>query len=203
MRPTLVLTCGESLPPPLAVFGARLRAADIYDLERLHLPAYAGLLIPFHADQRFLLTQQEHVLRFLAAGGTLVVCAQVGYPFLPELASFVPLAARAAADWRVRRVAPHPVFAGVETDDLTFRKGIAGFYGRGHMPPPTGARIIHCLGDGDGAPVDYVYDHARGGRVLVHAGNDLWTYAVEADSTAQRLAGQLLTWIESFECHRS
>ena len=38
--------------------------------------------------------------------------------------------------YRVAELAPHPIFDGVDPDDLTLRKGVAGFFARGHHPPP-------------------------------------------------------------------
>jgi hypothetical protein len=93
-------------------------------------------------------------------------------------------------------VSEHPVFAGVDTDDLSFRKGVAGFYGRGHNPPPAGARVLQRLSSPDGPPLDYVYHRPDGGRVLMHSGNDLWMYAND-ETSARRIAPQLLDWIES------
>lgn len=96
-------------------------------------------------------------------------------------------------DLEVIRVADHPVWEGVDTADLTFRRGVAGFYGRGANPPPPGARIIHVLGPGR-HPVDYEVRPAVGGRLLVHAGADLWNYA-DSGNTAARMMPQLLDWI--------
>lgn len=196
---TLLLTCGEAMLSPLLTHSrtrSRVHGLDIYALPEHDLNAYAGLLIPIHADQRFLMTVRPQLEEFLQAGGTVVICGHVAYPILPELSPFVPLARRSPEDYRVWRMSEHPVFAGVQTDDLTFRKGVPGFYGRGHNPPPSHAHILHRLGSLDGAPVDYLYDRPDGGRVLIHAGNDLWMYVAD-DTTAARVAPQLLAWIES------
>lgn len=177
------------------VTSSRILGLDIYDLEYVALEHFAGLLISTHADQRFLQTMRGKLERFLQGGGTLVFCGHLAYPFLPELTPFVPLTVRSHEDYRVWRVSEHSIFAGVDTKDLTFRKGVAGFYGRGHNPPPPGARVLQCLSSPDGPPVDYVYYRAGGGRVLVHAGNDIWMYAGD-DTSANRIAPQLLDWIE-------
>jgi hypothetical protein len=200
MPQTILLTCGDAPPQHLfanPLLRDRLHAIDVYELEHAQVAHYAGLLIPMHADQRFLLEIQDRLLQFLSQGKTIVFCGQITYPFLPGVGLFVPLQSRSADDHRICRVSDHPVFTGVDTDHLTFRKGIAGFYGRGHMPPPPGADIIHRLGSSDGPPVDYVYRPAGGGRVLIHAGNDIWNYATETDSSAHRIPMQLLDWIES------
>jgi hypothetical protein len=200
MPKTILLTCGDA--PPRHLFAHpllrhRLHAMDVYELERAALSGYAGLLIPTHADQRFLSAVQDKLQQFLACDKAIVFCGQITYPFLPGVGSFVPVTSRSVDDYRVCRVSEHLVFADVDTDHLTFRKGIAGFYGRGHMPPPPGAHIIHRLGGPDGPPIDYDYLPEHGGRVLIHAGNDLWNYATETESSAHRIPAQLLDWIES------
>ncbi len=189
------------MPSPLLTHphtGSRVQGLDMYALGEVDLRNYRGLLIPIHADQRFLLSLRSTLEAFLQTDAKLIVCGHVAYPFLPELAPFVPLTKRSSGDYRVWRVQDHAIFAGVETADLTFRKGVAGFYGRGHNPPPPCARVLHCLGAPDGAPVDYLYDRPGGGQVLVHAGNDLWMYVAD-DTSANRIAPQLLDWIESVE----
>jgi hypothetical protein len=200
MPKTILLTCGEYPASRLLTDPAtasRVIGLDLYDLEHAGLEGYSGLLVPIHADQRFLMTVQDKLELFLAAGGTMVICGHLIYPFLPELASFVPLSARSVEDYRVWRMLEHPIFAGVSVDDLTFRKGIAGFYGRGHNPPPPYAQVLHRLGGPQGAPVDYCYHRPTGGRVLVHAGNTLWGIAVDGEVTsARRIETQLLDWIE-------
>lgn len=195
----VLLTCGEQPPSRLLVQPAtatRVAGLDIYALEHADLDDCAGLLIPIHADQRFLATMREKLERFLARDGTMVICGHLVYPFLPELSAFVPLTVRSVDDYRVWRDAWHPIFDGVAVDDLTFRKGVAGFYGRGHNPPPPDAEIVHRLGGARGAPVDYVYRRAGGGRVFMHAGNNLWAFSLDdEDNSAARIEPQLLDWI--------
>ena len=43
-------------------------------------------------------------------------------------------------------------------------------------------------------PVDFECRPEAGGRLLVHAGNDLWGY-LDAATTASRMGAQLLDWI--------
>lgn len=201
MAKNVLLTCGEVAPSPLLTHpttASRVDGLDLYALETFDLEVYAGLLISTHADQRFLMTLRPRLDRFLQNGGTLVFCGHLAYPFLPEVAPFVPLTVRSIQDYRVWRVRPHPIFSGVQADDLTFRKGVAGFYGRGHNPPPPHAVILNRLGGPNGAPVDYLYERPGGGVIFVHAGNDLWMDLAE-ESSASWIAPQLLDWIESRE----
>jgi hypothetical protein len=152
-----------------------------------------AVLVPMHADQRQLAAVRPVLEGFLETGGTAVVCGQIAHPFLAELRPFVPLARMRPADLAVRIEAPHPVWAGVGADDLTFRRGVAGFYGRGENPPPVATRILTTVGHGRMA-VDWLLHRSGGGRLLMHGGNDLWSFADDATSAA-RLAPQLIAWL--------
>lgn len=151
----------------------------------------AALLVPSGIDQRLFAGHRPWIERFLAGGGTLVFNGLLAYPFLPDLRPFQPLPRRGRSDLQVRIVARHPIYEGVEDDDLTYRRGVAGFYGRGANPPPPGALVLATVGDG--APMDWEWQRPGGGRLLMHAGNDLWMYWDDPTSAA-RMARQLLDW---------
>ena len=76
------------------------------------------------------------------------------------------------ADFKQRRLRPHPIFEGIEIAQLETNKGVAGFYGRGANPMPEGAIAVTGL-RGGAIPVDWVWPRPNGGRVFSHAGNDL------------------------------
>jgi hypothetical protein len=152
-----------------------------------------ALLVPMHADQRHLAGFRPVLEEFLAAGGTIVMCGQIAHPFLADLRPFVPLARMRPADLAVRIATRHPIWAGIDPNDLTFRRGVAGFYGRGENPPPVAATILTTVGHGRMA-VDWLTERHHGGRLLVHGGNDLWSFA-DDDTTAARLAPQLIAWL--------
>lgn len=166
-----------------------------YDLHETALDTYAALMLPAHLDQIYLGEIAGHVEDFLDGGGTLVFNGHVARPMLPELRPFVPLPRIDLVHLEVHRLTPHPVFEGVDPRDLTFQRGVAGFYARGHNPPPDGAVPLNGLGP-DRAPCDWLYERPRGGRILVHSGNDLWMYAGVA-STASRIVPQLCAWARS------
>ncbi len=180
------LTGGER---PLAV------AVPLYELAQLDLAPVRALLVPANVDQRYLLTQRERLEAYLLAGGAMVFNGHVAYPFLRWLAPFVPGVGQGLDGLRIHRGADHPVFDGVDPDHLTFRRGVAGFYARGGNPPPHGARVLNTLGP-DALPVDWVLALPGGGRLLSHAGNDLWMYAASADS-AGRIVPQLFAWLRA------
>lgn len=165
---------------------------DHYSLHETDLAPFAAILLPAHLDQRYLGAIAPVVTAFLDRGGRLVFNGHVAWPMLPELQPFVPLASRQLADLAIHRLAEHPVFEGVAEDDLTFRRGVAGFYARGHNPPPDGAVALMGVGP-ERVPCDWVLQRPAGGEILCHAGNDLWMYIDDTRSTG-RIVPQLIAW---------
>lgn len=197
MKKALFLSCGRSdgtfaKMVRLAEGADKIQSADIYSFDTQSLEEFSALLISMHVDQRFLAARAGRLDRFVEDGGTVSVNGQIAYPFLIGLTLFHPLRDYRVQDLNVRREVTHPVWEGVEEDQLTFRRGVAGFYGRGWHQPPDGAIVIHSIG-ADRHPVDFVYQVGKG-RVLFHGGNDLWQYAGASDTTG-RIVPQLLEWL--------
>jgi len=191
----LLLTWGATAAPrPLAdpATSELLDGVDVYSLASVDLASYRALFVGMHVDQRFVAERGDDLARFVSGGGVLVLTGHVAYPVLPELQPFVPLDRPGKDALRVFRGEPHPVFAGVDPAEQTAVKGVAGFYGRGHNPPPPDAQILNRLGSADGVPVDYAYARDAG-LVFVHAGNDFWQYMNDGRTTA-RIVPQLLDW---------
>lgn len=178
-------------PPP----GHEIAPLDQYEFDGLAGPALAsfdGLIVSSHADQGHLQTHRERLDAFLEMRSILVNGPTV-VPFLPELSQhFEPLPRRGVGDLQVAMTHQHPVVAGVEASDLTFRHGVAGFWGRGYQPPPAGAEVLTTLGP-DCVVLDWCLERAGGGRLFVHPGNDVWTLA--GHTSAGRLWPQLLDWL--------
>ncbi|SDU01123.1 hypothetical protein [Stappia sp. ES.058] len=178
--------------PDISGFVDDLDQIDHYALAEADLSRYRALLVPAHLDQRYFGTLTHKISGFLDGGGTLVFNGHVAWPMLPEFRPFQVLPQVTLETLEVHRLADHPVFAGVDPRDLTYRRGVAGFYARGHNPPPDGAVALNGLGP-DRVPCDWIYERPDGGRILMHAGNDLWMYAGSADTTA-RIVPQLCRW---------
>ncbi len=183
--------------PDFADHAPNAAEIDHYDLADVELSAYDALLLPAHLDQRFFGTLTAKIEAFLSQGKTLVFNGHVAWPMLPEFRPFQPLESQSLENLQISRLQDHPVFEGVRAEDLTYRRGVAGFYARGYNPPPEGACAINGVGV-EKLPCDWVYDRPEGGRIFMHAGNDLWMYAGAKDSTG-RIVPQLCAWAVNCE----
>ena len=159
-----------------------------YDLEHTDLSAFACLVITNGADQRYLYQHRAQLESYLALGGKIAFSGHVAYPFLGMLKPFVPTAENGLAGLQVHCLGQHPIWAGIEGADLTFRKGVAGFYGRGYNPPPAGAVVINELGTKERLPLDWEYTTPEGGVLLAHAGNDFLSFANAPSAQGMRRA---------------
>ncbi|MCP9628567.1 hypothetical protein NML43_15845 [Rhodopseudomonas palustris] len=168
-----------------------IRDVDLYALDAALLGDADALLIGMHMDQRFLQANAARLGDYVAAGGIAVVNGHIAHPFLPGLSPVRPLGGGSLADLTVARAVAHPIWDGVALDDLTFRRGVAGFYGHAWHLPPHGSTVIHTLGP-EARPLDFIYPVGRG-RVLMHGGNDLWSFG--GDDSSRRLLPQLMSWL--------
>nr|WP_321981943.1 hypothetical protein [uncultured Cohaesibacter sp.] len=162
-----------ALPPRLDRH--RVDGLQQYEIDRLNWAVYDAVILTIHADQIHLMELKDKFESYLACGGTVLFNGHVAQPFLPELTRFQPLPKRGRNDLIVHREADHPAFDGITGELLSFRKGVSGFYGRGMNPPPEGAFVINSIG-ADHWPLDWIVERESGGRIFVHAGNDIWGF---------------------------
>jgi hypothetical protein len=170
----------------------QLKVIDVYDLPETDLTPFISLIIPSFIDQEFLLKNREQIRAFLDSRRVIVFSGNLFLPWLPGGKPFVAKEIHTFNDYAVSVVQPHPIFEGILPEDLTFKDGVAGFFARGHHPPPEGAEILLTLPDGE--PIIYIDRNSTQGTILVHSGNDLLGYA-GSKNTACQLVPQLLHWI--------
>ena len=170
----------------------RMHVEDVYRLPELDLDPFAALHVSGMVDQEFLWREREVIAGFLDSGRVVVFCGQLLRPWLPGCGTFVPAPVTSYRDYVVRIVVRHPVFDGVEADDLTFRRGVAGSSPVATTRRP-GAEVLAELAGGQ--PVTWVDRSTTRGTIFVHAGNDLIGFA--DDSSAARLGPQLVDWVEA------
>lgn len=176
----------------LSRLGGAVEPLNIYELPGLDLERFRGLLFPGSVDQEWLYLHRELVEAFLSGGRVVVFSGHLFRTWLPGAGLFVPKQINSFRDYAVKIIKPHPIFEGVLEKDLTFRKGVAGFFARGHHPSPPGAEVLLTLADGE--PITYLDRSSSEGTILLHSGNDLWGYAGD-ESTAGPMVPQLLGWI--------
>lgn len=193
--------------PPGGVDVGRFREIDVYDLFDSCTAEVTGVYLAGDVDQEFLADHRGDLDDLVRAGLRVVVNGHVQKPFLTGLTRWRRADYRGPADLALTRVDEHPVWEGVDPAALLYSTppghyrpeersevGVAGFYGRGYyLDLPDGATVVHTLGRID-APIDLVYPLGSG-AVLVHAGNDLLSFASDERGTA-RLRDNLLDWLE-------
>lgn len=150
------------------------------------------ILIDAHIDQRALCGFRLQLEHHLAAGGTVVFNGQLEYPVFHQLDMFRAARSRGFKDLLIERVNQHPVFHHVDCQDISIKRGVAGFYARGANPPPPGAIILHRLIQ-DHSPIDWVWQRPSGGQIFMHSGNNMWLYTNDTTS-AKHIVPQLIDW---------
>ncbi len=174
--------------------GSDARFVEQYDFAQKDLNEIDVLIIPNFIDQEFLYTQREKIAGFLAQKKIVVYCGHLFREWLPGCGPFMPQHIRNYKDYEVFPTAQSTIFEGVTTADMTFKKGVAGFFARGYHHVPANAEIL--LTFANDKPVTYVDRSSTNGTILVHAGRDLLGYADE-NKTTDRILPQFLAWLES------
>ncbi|MEK4198526.1 phosphate starvation-inducible protein PhoH [Cytobacillus sp. FSL K6-0265] len=169
---------------------------DIYELPYTDLTPYACLVIGGMCDQDFLFEHKEIISSFLDEGKIVVFSGNLVTDWLPGGRPFVPKEIKSFQDYAVKIASNHPIFEGVLEDDMTFNKGVAGFFARGHHPLPEGAEVLLTL-DGK-EPITYIDRQSTNGTILVHVGFDLFGYmgSNDLEKTTSRISPQLKQWVE-------
>lgn len=173
-------------------FQEHLQRIDMYDLPHVDRSTVSGIVVSSQVDQEFLYRHRDHVRAFLDAGGVIAFSGHLSRPWLPGASCFEPASIESHEAYTVIETTPHPVFQGVEMADLTYHRGVAGFFARGQNPPPDHATTLLRLADGD--PVVYVDEESTGGTIFAHSGNDLVSFS-RRSSTAARVPEQLVAWM--------
>jgi hypothetical protein len=157
------------------------------------IAAARGIITTMHLDQVGFAMRREALAAFFRRGGRLFFSGHVLKPFVDGLEVYRPSLSRKLADFQLCRLNPHPVFGDLDPAAMVTRKGVAGFYGRGHNPLPKGARALTGLGTLK-QPIDWEWALPGGGLMFSHAGNDLWSQAPEESDGAEAFAARIVGW---------
>jgi hypothetical protein len=171
-------------------WSGRVDRLDCYTLGSTDLARYTALIITSAVDQEHLARHRRVIRNYLDGGGVVVFGGHLHRDWLPGASEFVPLANRSLAGYRVVEVADHPIFRGMGPDELTFRRGVAGFFARGHHPVPDGAEVLTRLSGGE--PATYLDRVSTAGTIVVQATSDLLSYC----------GGALLDWVVAESAQR-
>jgi hypothetical protein len=164
---------------------------DAYDLPSYDSSEHICMVVSGLTDQEFLYREKEIIRQFLDQGKVLLFSGHIFREWLPGAKAFIPKSIHSYNDYEVSIAQPHPIFEGVLTQDMTFRKGVSGFFARGHHPLPPGAEGLLSLPGGE--LITYIDRVSTKGTIIVHSGNDLLSY--NDVSTAGRIRTQLIAWI--------
>ncbi|MEM0937111.1 MAG: hypothetical protein AAGJ91_14560 [Pseudomonadota bacterium] len=165
---------------------------DQYDLDAVVLEGAQGVLLSQHLDERHLGEHAALLRGFLERGGAVVLNGPVARPYLDPPGAYTPLAATGARDWLLEIGAAHPIMTGVRAEELSYRRGVIGFWARGFFAPPEQAVVLTRFA-ASGHAADYVWTNAAGGRLFVHPGNDIWGYSGDG-TTAAPIFARVLDW---------
>lgn len=172
--------------------GHEIAVVDQYAFRAQDLVGADGLLISQHLDEVHLGEHRETLEVFLDRGGTLSLNGPVARPCLDPPGQYHALPSQAAREWVIDMGAPHPITAGVAAEDLTYRRGVIGFWARGFFDVPEGATVLTRF-RASRRPADWLWQRPEGGSLFVHPGNDIWGYAGDATS-ARPVFAQFLDW---------
>lgn len=192
----LLLDSGASFSGQTVRFGREepsVKVMDQYELADYDLPraGHKFLMVDEFVDQELMLDQREKVMSFLDRGNILFFAGHLFRRWIPGASLFVPKTINHHLDYTVT-VLDHPIFAGVESEDITYNKGVAGFFCRGHHPLPEGAEVLLRLAGGE--PITYADRQSTKGTILLHSGRNLFQYRHRAN-TSGRIAEQLKQWL--------
>ncbi len=162
------------------------------DLTPAHFDRATGLITTSHLDQIGFMSRSESVQKLLARGKNWFFNGHILRELIPGLGIFVPIIAARRADLVLTRLNEHPIFEGIDQKSFEENKGVAGFYGRGHNPLPSGALPVNGVGP-DRHPIDWEWRPPGGGAIFSHAGNDLGGMG-GPNSTHERVAPRIIAW---------
>lgn len=172
---------------------------DIYSLGEADLSLYKCLVVTGFSDQDFLYDKRHMIRNFLDDRKVVVFCGNLVTGWLPGGKPFVAKDIKRFSDYRIRKVIDHPIFQGVEEEDMTLKKGVAGFFARGHHPVPEGGEVLLTLNEGE--PITYIDRNSTNGTILAHVGFDLFGYMqTDEKKSTDRISMQLRNWVlEEYE----
>ena len=166
---------------------------DEYNFDSTDLSNYNVLLITYFTDQEYLYKHKHIIENFLNEGKVIVFCGHLFRKWLPGCSLFMPKKLNSYQDYFVKTIPGAPLFDSVEIEDMVCNKGVAGFFARGYYHTPENAEV--CLTFTDGKVISYIDRHTTNGTIIVHGGQNLFSYAT-ATNTKKKIATQVLNLLK-------
>ncbi len=162
------------------------------DLTPAHFEGARGLITTSHLDQLGFMAHFDALAGLMDRGGRWFFNGHILRPLLAGLGNYLPIEKAKRADLVLTRINEHPIFEGVDQPSFEENNGVAGFYGRGHNPLPSGALPINGIGP-QKLPIDWEWTLPSGGKMFSHAGNDVGGMA-GPNPTRALIAPRILAW---------
>ena len=179
----------SSLTARLSEENSKMKVIDQYDFPNYDLTAsgHKFLLIDEFIDQELMFAQKDKIRAFLDEGNILMFSGHLFREWIPGASIFVPKTINSHLDYVVT-VLDHPIFEGVQSEDITYNRGVSGFFCRGHHPIPEGVEVLLELPGGE--PITYIDRVSSKGTILMHSGRNLLRYR-HRNNSAGRIGEQL------------
>lgn len=170
---------------------------DMYELGNTDLTSYKCMIILNFVDQDFLYEERKVIEEFLNSKKIVCFFGNLVTKFIPGQELFIPKEIRGHWDYNISIAKPNSIFEGVLEEHMTTRKGVKGFFARGHHPAPQGAEILLTLPDGE--PVTFIDRNSSKGTIFMHSGGNLFDYTrmdQGEPTTTERISPQLMQWVQ-------
>ena len=173
---------------------------DMYDLETTDLSNYKCMIIAGMVDQEYLEEQKHLIERFLNDGKLLCFFGNLVTGWIPGQKPYEVQEIRWHGDYDLNIEKDHPIFEGVNVEEMTSKMGVKGIFARGSHPAPANAEIILTL-PGD-KPVTFIDRDSTNGTIFMHSGSTFFHTTgmnPKKGMTTERIPAQMLAWAEA-EC---
>lgn len=165
---------------------------QLYDIPYADFSAYAGVIITNFVEEAFLLEHKGIIENYLNDGGVILSQTENFLPWLPGCENWMR-SQISLKDREIRLTEPiHPIFAGIDSYDLNYKKGVRGFFSRGYLEAPEHSEVI--VEDQEGKAIIYIDRNTTGGTIVAGAGTDLYRFGIQENSS-RVLRKQILNWI--------
>ncbi|BDU37835.1 hypothetical protein [Vibrio nigripulchritudo] len=174
----------ENEPPYLqdtfANTPGRIRFQSVYEIDERVWNSDV-IVVPRICDQIYLRTRQAEFMNYLKQGGQLVINSETVIEWLPVLKPFRTVPPRPFQNLKVR-VANDPYgFFSKMPEGFDGWEGVFGQYSRSYSDmPEDGIALTHVGTESDPKPSDWLWqyptDDGRGGKIVVHNGDDYHRY---------------------------